>query len=123
MIARRLSAVKEDIREFDNWEWDILEKDYPGVPLKHFLDNFCRYGAVEHSEDCQTESHQAFFNDFMAERNHNRLEKHEPEQCPEYPNLWTDWHSVFDVDQLRSMPMKTFFTVDLTNFAVDPMPM
>jgi hypothetical protein len=123
VIARRMNAVKEDIRDFESWDWDLFECDLPGVPLKHFVDNWARFGNIEHSEDCPTESHRAYMNDYIAERNNNRPEVFQPEQCPEFPTAWTEWHDTFDIDQLRTMPMKTFFTVDVTNFAVDPMPM
>lgn len=67
IVAKRLQATTADIREFDQgFEWEFKKMDLPGVPLKHFLDNFARHGKVRHDEECPTNDHDAFFNDFVS---------------------------------------------------------
>ena len=97
-----MNAIKEDIREFDKWDWeDVYEQSYPGVPLKHFLDNWVRHGQVDHlDEDCPVGSHTAFMNDYISQRVNNRIEKFIPVQCPAYPAQWTQWHDAFETEQL-----------------------
>ena len=41
--AKRWEATVADIRDGENWEWCFVKKDYKGIPLKHFIDNFSRY--------------------------------------------------------------------------------
>ena len=118
-----MQATLEDLREPENFEFEFLKCDFPGVPLKHFVDNFTRYDAVTHDEDCPTPSHEPFFLDFMGDRNKNKHEFFKPEQCPEYPKVWNRWHDEFDIDKLRKMPMKSTFDLDLVNYVSDPAPL
>ena len=118
-----MQAVRDDVREIDNFEWDLLKQDFPGVPLKHFVDNFGRFGPIQHDSDCPTPSHESFFCELNGERFGSRLETFEPTECPAFPKVWNQWHVELDVKSLAKMPLKTFFKVDLTNFAKDPAPM
>ena len=121
--AKRMQATLEDIREPENYDFECLKCEYPGVPLKHFVDNFIRYEPIEHDEECPTDSHEPFFLKFIGEKNNSTLEYFEPEQCPKFPRLWNRWHDEFDVDKLRKMPMKSSFKLDLVNHVSDPAPM
>ena len=123
VVAKRLEATFEDIREPENYEYEFLKRDYPGVPLKHFLDNYIRYGKIQHDEECPTPNHDSFFNLFMSERNNNRIEWYKPEVAAQFPKTWNKWHDEFDLEKLRKMPMKTEFIMDLINFVSDPAPM
>lgn len=118
-----MSAVKEDIRDFDNFEWQLYSRDFPGVPLKHFLDNYGRYGKIPHDAGCPTRDHTTFFTNFVGPLCNNRIESVEPSECPAYPKGWNQWHDEFDLDRLRKMPLKTSFQFDVINYVKDPAPM
>ena len=59
--------------------------DFPGIPLKHFVDNYIRYDKISHDEDCKTTDHEPFFLEFIGERQLNTLNGFEPEVCPQFP--------------------------------------
>ena len=92
ILQSREEACKADIRDFSEWEWDFLKQDYPGVPLKHLVDNLCRYGQIPHDLDCPTEGHTPFFIGWIGEKNNNKIQTIEPEQCPVFPDVWNQWH-------------------------------
>jgi len=37
--------------------------------------------------------------------------------------VWNNWHDELDIEKLRSMPLKTYFEQDVTNYVKDPSPM
>ena len=44
IVAERWTAAVADMRDYaKGYEWELIKQDYPGVPLKHFVDNFTRY--------------------------------------------------------------------------------
>lgn len=112
----------QDIPNSEDFEWDVCNKSYPGIPLKHFLDNWGKFGQIEHDAECPTESHESFYKDYMH-RIGNEIHSYEPQVCPAYPRSWTQWHDEFDVDKLRRMPLKTFYQLDLTNHVKNPQAM
>ena len=79
VVATRLQAARADMREPDSYEWELLTRDYPGVPLKHFVDHWVRYEATKHDADCPTAAHEPFFLDFIGRRSHNTINSFEPE--------------------------------------------
>ena len=88
VVARRMEAAKQDIPEFDGFEWLIYNKSYPGIPLKHFLDNLGRFGSVEHDAECPVPDHSSFFNVYQKLLD-NEIHSYEPQVCPQYPRAWT----------------------------------
>ena len=122
VIARRMEAVKQDIPDFDNFPWAIYQKSYPGIPLKHLVDNLARFGVIEHDADCPELKHDCFFHELHKLCN-NEIHSYAPQECPQFPKVWNQWHDELDVDKLRRMPLKTFYQVDSTNHVKNPQPL
>lgn len=123
VFSDRMKAALEDIREPEKWDFELFKQEYPGIPLKHFVDNFSRYDDISHDQDCPTPSHEPFFLKFMGDLNNNKFQWFKPDQCPKFPRVWQKWHDEFDVDKLRKMPMKFTFEFDIVNYVSDPQPM
>ena len=85
------------MQKFEDFEWDIYKESFPGVPLKHFVDNFARFGQVEHDKDCPVRSHDAFYNELMWPRRCNEIIGFEPKVCPPFPTTWNQWHDPITV--------------------------
>ena len=92
VTARRWEAATEDMDDHENYEWELLKRDYPGIPLKHFTDNFARYGKINHDDDCPTSHHHPFLPSYVGERCNSELQYFEPETCQPYPTFWNNWH-------------------------------
>ena len=73
ILKSREDACKADIREFDQWEWDFLKKDFPGIPLKHLVDDLTRHGEIPHDLNCPNASHSPFFIKWFGENCHNEI--------------------------------------------------
>ena len=111
------------MREYaQGYEWELLKCDYAGVPLKHFVDHFATYSPIE-NDASEGGQHAPFFPGYIGELSSNRIESFEPEQCPQLPQAWRSWHQACTIDELRDMPLKTSFQLDVTNFVKDPAPM
>ena len=81
-MGRRWEVAQEDMRESSAFEWELIKEDYAGIPLKHFVDNYTRYGRIAHDKECPTPYHEPFFVELIGERTGNILHSFEPEQCP-----------------------------------------
>ena len=73
ILQSREEACKADIREFDQWEWDFLKQDFPGIPLKHLVDDLTRYGEIAHDLNCPEASHSPFFIEWFGKKNNNEI--------------------------------------------------
>ena len=107
-----IGAVESD------FPWLLLERSFPGIPMKHFVDHFARFGAAFETDIngvCE-----AFFNDFRGQRCNNEIMGFDPEVCPAFPNRWNSWHDPIDVSTIKEMPLKTSFRVDLINHVKNP---
>ena len=104
-----MQAAKDDIPDYDNFEWEVYRQEYPGIPLKHLLDNYARHGRVEHNADCPTASHEAFMNEMNWPRLNNAVDRYDPEVCPAFPKSWNQWHDEVSIAKLKNLPLKTFF--------------
>lgn len=82
VLAERWAAAVADMREYaQGYEWEFLKRDYAGIPLKHFVDNFFRYDPID-NDASEGGQHAPFFPSYIGELCSNRIEYFEPEQCP-----------------------------------------
>ena len=63
----------EDIKHFDKMNWAFVKKSYPGIPLKHFVDNFIRYDKIRHDTDCPSPYHDPLFLSIVTEKTCNKV--------------------------------------------------
>jgi len=42
----RTAKMKEEVREYENWDWSFIEETYEGVTMKHAFDMLGQYKEV-----------------------------------------------------------------------------
>jgi len=121
ICAERLALARKEIRDFDNFEWPLVEKTIKGVTLKHVLDHLAQYNKIEHEPDCPTPSVDPIWFAFH-DRGKNINQKYNPLVAPKLPEAWNDWHKELTAEEFKNIPVKSYFNVDLEHVATDPVP-
>ena len=86
MVAKRWETALADMNEFEKgYEWELAKMDFPGIPLKHLIDDYIRYDKIRHDSDCPTPFHLPFFPEILSEKYANTVNCWEPEVCPPFP--------------------------------------
>ena len=114
--------MEAEIRDFKDWTWEFVDKEYKGVPMKHVLDTLCSTNDIKCETDCPTPTIKSFFTEFM-ERGDNKLDKFTPEEGISLPEHWWKWNSAVSIEEYRKMPLKLTLKIDLHHTVKDPVPM
>lgn len=56
--------MKEQIRNFNDWQWSVYEVTFKGLPLKHVVDHLLQYSKVKHEKECPTQTHEPLWTQF-----------------------------------------------------------
>ena len=48
--------MEAEIRDFNDWNWDFIDNQYKGIPLKHAFDMITSVNDIRTEKECQTSS-------------------------------------------------------------------
>ena len=97
--------MKEDIRDFDQWDFDMRDSIIEGVTLKHVYDMVLQHKQIKFDKDCPTQTQESYYVDFV-EKGHNKIDKITPEEGIRMPEHWSDWHRDITFEEFKSLPHK-----------------
>ena len=57
--------MEAEIRDFNDWNWDFIDNQYKGIPLKHAFDMITSVKDIKLEKECPTSSIESNFSDFI----------------------------------------------------------
>jgi hypothetical protein len=53
--------MKREIRNFDDWPWQLYSNTFEGVTLKHVVDHILCFSPVKHEKECPTPTYEPYW--------------------------------------------------------------
>ena len=100
-----MAELKDEIRDFETWDFDMHDSIIEGVTLKHAYDMILQHKEIKFEKDCPTPSHPSYYVNFV-EKGHNKVDKVTPEEGIPLPSHWNEWHRDVTFDEFKSIPHK-----------------
>ena len=97
--------MESEIRDYNNFNWEMIDNEYKGVPLKHAFDMICSVNDIQHEKECPTQSQPSYFKEFVT-KGSNQIDKCSPKEGIAMPEHWFDWSRAITLDEFKQVPLK-----------------